>query len=217
MQSEFLSQLMPRLFSLTDEQAMWLVQSRNDSRAFSLLVERWSACIEGLCLRMTGDECKSQDIVQETFARLFNHRKEYRPTAPFAAFIRKIAMNLCYDELRRIQRRKECSLDEADGDSPRSFESMPETALSPDAALDARERLETVRQALMRLPEGHRSVVVLRHYENLKFREIAEVLDIPEGTVKSRMADALTMLNRFLGTSLRDTNHLQENYVNHER
>jgi len=196
---------------------MWQVQSRNDARAFSLLVERWSASIEAVCLRMTGDAHKSQDIVQETFARLFTHRKDYRPTAPFSAFIRKIAINLCYDELRRVQRRKECSLDATDGDGPMPLESVPESSPSPDAALDARERLETVRRALMRLPEGHRSVVVLRHYENLKFREIADVLDIPEGTVKSRMADALSMLNRFLGTSLRGTTHLQDNYVNHER
>jgi RNA polymerase sigma-70 factor (ECF subfamily) len=217
MQSAILSQWMPRLFGLTDEQAMWQVQSRNDSRAFSLLVERWSASIEAICVRMTGDSHRAQDIAQETFARLFTHRRDYRPTAPFSAFIRKIAINLCYDELRRIQRRKECSLEEADGDGPCPLEAIHEGAPSPDAALDARERAESVRQALLKLPEGHRSVIVLRHYENLKFREIAAVLDIPEGTVKSRMADALSMLNRFLAASMRDANHLQDNYVNHER
>ena len=213
MQSTILNQWMARLLRLTDEQAMWQVQSRNDSSAFALLVERWSASIEAICIRMTGDAHRAQDITQETFARLFAHRRSYSPTAPFAAYIRKIAINLCYDELRHIQRRKECSLDETD--SP--LDVIQEQTPSPDAALDAQERSETVRRALMRLPEGHRSVVVLRHYENLKFREIAVVLDIPEGTVKSRMADALSMLNRFLATSMRGADHSTGTlYANHE-
>ena len=62
----------------------------------------------------------------------------------------------------------------------------------------AREEAEIVRRALMRLPENYRAVLVLRHYENLKLREIAEVLEVPEGTVSSRMAEALTQLTRLL-------------------
>jgi RNA polymerase sigma-70 factor (ECF subfamily) len=70
--------------------------------------------------------------------------------------------------------------------------------------LDENERAEFVRQAIMKLPGSYRSVVVLRHYEDLKFREIAEVLDIPEGTVKSRMAEAMTQLGRWLGPVLHE-------------
>jgi len=64
------------------------------------------------------------------------------------------------------------------------------------------ERAELVRRALLRLPEPYRVVVILRHYENLKFPEIADVLEIPEGTVKSRMAEALTQLHRLLTPAL---------------
>jgi RNA polymerase sigma-70 factor (ECF subfamily) len=69
---------------------------------------------------------------------------------------------------------------------------------SPDHSLADKERGEWVRRALLRLAEPYRSVLILRHYENLKFREIADVLDVPEGTVKSRMAEALTQLERLL-------------------
>jgi RNA polymerase sigma-70 factor (ECF subfamily) len=75
---------------------------------------------------------------------------------------------------------------------------MTSSARSPSAVVENEERAEMLRQALLRLPETHRVVVVLRHYENLKFREIADALDLPEGTVKSRMADALTQLARWL-------------------
>ena len=77
-------------------------------------------------------------------------------------------------------------------------------ALSPDDQLVEAERADSVRAALLRLAEPYRAVLVLKHYENLKFREIAEVLGIPEGTVKSRMAEALDRLSRLLRSGNRD-------------
>ena len=77
-------------------------------------------------------------------------------------------------------------------------------ANTPRDALAAQEEAEFVRQALMRLPEHYRTVLVLRHYENLKLREIAEVLEVPEGTVNSRMAEALALLTRLLEPTFAD-------------
>src|SRR6185503_10235513 len=89
---------------------------------------------------------------------------------------------------------RETSLEDefADDDAPLADDS------SPDISLARHEAAERVRAALMRLPESYRSVLVLRHYEDLKFREIAEVLGVPEGTVKSRMAEGLAQLARLL-------------------
>src|SRR5207247_10829942 len=75
---------------------------------------------------------------------------------------------------------------------------------APHKSLVDRERCELERSALMQLSEAYRTVLVLRHYENLKFREIAGVLDLPEGTVKSRMAEALTQMGRLLKSALAD-------------
>ena len=77
-------------------------------------------------------------------------------------------------------------------------ETAPSPEVEPDGAASVKERATLVRLALLRLPEAYRTVVVLRHYEDLKFREIAEVLGVPEGTVKSRMAEAMTQLTRIL-------------------
>ena len=123
------------------------------------------------------------------------------PPASSRTFLWRVALNLCYDELRRINRRRESAFDR-DGEPERHEGSRVDDA-SPDICLEERERAEIVRKALSRLEEPYQTVVILRHYEGLKFREIAEVLEIPEGTVKSRMVEALSQLNRFLTYTLK--------------
>lgn len=184
----------------SDKRAMWRLQARNDMGAFAQLVSRWQKPIHALCWRMTGDVHQAEDLVQETFARLFAHRGDYQPVGRFSTFIWRIALNLCYDELRRRHRRDEVPLPASDDATGQGLPpaSMACEDPAPDAALMLRERADLLRRALLALAEPYRAVVVLRHYENLKFREIAEVLDIPEGTVKSRMAEALDQLSRHL-------------------
>jgi RNA polymerase sigma-70 factor (ECF subfamily) len=186
------------VFAVSDEQAMWRVQTGDDERAFAQLVRRWEGPIRRLCARMLGDTHRGEDVAQEAFARVFARRKDYQPSARFSTWLWRIALNLCYDELRRRKRRGEESLDDAGAalleEVAGSIESMP----APDEALAAREEGEQVRRAMQRLPEVYRGVLVLRHYEGLKFREIADVLDLPEGTVKSRMAEGLAQLARWL-------------------
>jgi len=183
----------------TDEQAMWRVKMDDDAEAFADLVARWEKPIQRLCARMLGDIHRGEDLTQEAFARVFARRKNYEPTGKFSTFLWRVALNLCYDELRKINRRGEFSLDESRGDDDAPSVEIVDTAgPTPDSQLAARERAETVRRALLELSEPYRVVVVLRHYEGLKFREISDVLDIPEGTVKSRMAEALTQLSDIL-------------------
>ncbi|HKS36727.1 MAG TPA: sigma-70 family RNA polymerase sigma factor [Verrucomicrobiae bacterium] len=185
------------LFAIPDEQAMWRVQTQDDEQAFAQLVRRWEGPIQRLCIRMLGDAHRGEDLSQEAFARVFARRKEYQPSGKFSTWLWRIAMNLCYDELRRLKRRSESSLDDG-GEAFGLDDAFIAPEPPPDRSMVEQERGELVRQALMRLPEAYRSVLVMRHYEDLKFREIAEVLDIPEGTVKSRMAEALTQMGRQL-------------------
>jgi RNA polymerase sigma-70 factor (ECF subfamily) len=134
---------------------------------------------------MTGDAHLGEDLAQESFARVFAHRHQFQPDRKFSTWLWRIALNLCHQDARRM----------------RIAEEIPDAQLDlpgPDAQLIDRERCALVRSALAALPEPLRVVVVLREYEGLKFREIAEVLSTPEGTVKSRMADALAQLSRQL-------------------
>jgi RNA polymerase sigma-70 factor (ECF subfamily) len=189
--------LISALFSASDEQLMWRVKLQDDAEAFASLMSRWQKPIENLCIRMTGDLHRAEDLAQTAFARIFARRTDWEPTGKFSTFLWRVALNLCHDELRRSKRRGECSLealDEAGDSEPDFIASDP----APDEQADSRERAELVRNALLKLATHYREVVVLRHYEGLKFHEIGEVLAIPEGTVKSRMAEALTQLNRHL-------------------
>jgi len=129
---------------------------------------------------------------------VFARRADWEPTGRFSTFLWRIALNLCHDELRRNRRRGECSLDALDEETGSGLELLATDDPTPDQQAETRERGELVREALLKLAPHYREVVVLRHYEGLKFHEIGRVLDIPEGTAKSRMSEALTQLNRVL-------------------
>lgn len=194
---------LPSLFRVSDEQAMWRVKMVDDAQAFAQLVQRWQRPIQSLCARMTGDLHRAEDLAQETFARLFARRKAYEPSGRFSTFIWRIALNLCHDEFRKTSRRRESPLELDDGHQAVDAHIADERP-APDAALVGQERTEMVRRALLQLGEPYRTVVLLRHYEGLKFREIGEVLEIPEGTVKSRMAEAMNQLARILDHSINE-------------
>src|SRR5947199_6780775 len=115
------------LFSRTEEEAMSRVKMHDDHDEFARLMKRWDQPIRRLCTRMTGDAHRGEDLKQDTFLRLFEKRKNYEPTGRFSTFLWRIALNLCYDEIRRLQRRREFlrepeekqpEMDEAASDGP---------------------------------------------------------------------------------------------------
>jgi RNA polymerase sigma-70 factor (ECF subfamily) len=187
----------------TDEEAMCRVKLYDDHQDFDRLVKRWEEPISRLCTRMVGDPHRGEDLKQDTFLRLFEKRKDYEPKGRFSTFLWRIALNLCYDELRRQKRRREL-FPPVDCDSGADLSHEPTSdSLGPDARTASLEEGELVRRAIMQLPEIYRAVVVLRHYEDMKLSKIAEVLEIPEGTVNSRMAEALIRLSRMLEPKLK--------------
>jgi RNA polymerase sigma-70 factor, ECF subfamily len=185
------------LFAISDEQAMWRVQTEDDHAAFALLVDRWREKIRQLCVRMTGNLHTGEDLVQEVFARVFEKRRDWRGASKFSTWVWRIAVNRCYDEMRRPASRATTESFDDESSTVVLDINVAETR-TPCDSLATQEEAELVRRGLMNLSEHHRAVLVLRHYENLKLREIAEVLDLPEGTVCSRMAEALTQLTRLL-------------------
>jgi len=183
---------------LTDEQAMVRARTGADLYAYGLLVERWRKPIYNLCLRMSGSTHTAEDLTQEVFLRIFHRRQVYDPMKRFSTWLWRIALNLCYDELRRVQRRHELPLDDVAANERRVVRMDIIDHTNPRAQLQQREESELVRAALCRVPEIYRTVLVLRHYENLKLREIAQVLEIPCGTVNSRMTVGLAQLTKLL-------------------
>lgn len=183
---------------------MLRVKTHDDHQEFALLVKKWEEPIRRLCARMTGDLHRGEDLKQETFLRVFEKRKDYEPAGRFSTFLWRVALNLCYDELRRQQRRRAFTaqpvVEDPEGASPEPVAEGP----SPDLGAAQSEEGELVRQAVLELPEIYRTVIILRHYQDLRLAKIAEILDIPEGTVNSRMAEALARLSRTLAPKLNE-------------
>ena len=187
-------------WSPSDEQAMWRVRMHDDAEAFAGLVARWEVPIRGLCLRMLGDEHRASDAVQEIFSAVYLKRAAYQPQAKFSTYLWRVAVNRCLDMIRQTHRRREDSIEVIEGtmEEGAALAGTVDEQCAPDHAMQRAEKAVEVREALLRLPEHYRAVVVLKHYEGLRFSEIAEVLGIAEGTVKSRMAEAMTRLARSL-------------------
>jgi RNA polymerase sigma-70 factor (ECF subfamily) len=195
MKIPFLNQLQ-EVFSVKDEQLMWRIQVQEDEEAFAELVRRWRGPIWNLCTRMIGDIHRAEDLVQETFTRVYNKRADFDTRQKFSTWLWRIALNLCYDELRRRNRRP--AEQTSNTDEEQQLEQLPAFERSPSIVMEESERASEVWRALSSLPESLRSVLVLRHYQDLKFREIAEILNIPEGTVKSRMFEGLQRMGTLL-------------------
>jgi RNA polymerase sigma-70 factor, ECF subfamily len=198
------------LCSRNDEEAMARVKAEGDHREFARLVDRWERPIWSLCARMTGDVHRGEDLKQETFARLFEKRQDYEPGGRFSTWLWRIALNVCYDELRRVERRRKF-LSEPAEDCPEGIEECAAETPGPADRVAQLEEGDLVRQALLQLPDIYRSVLVLRHYEGLKLAKIAAILEIPEGTVNSRMAEALQRLSRILAPKLEKQTFLPAN------
>jgi len=190
-------------FGITDEQAMWRVHTEDDHHAFAKLVERWEKPIFRLCARMTGDVHRGEDLKQEAFSRVFAKRKEYQPSSKFSTWLWRIALNLCYDELRKRRRREKHVVAESRfAGAPEGGDDLESKEPTPYLRLVQQEEGELVRKALLRLDENLRTVLVLRFCEGLKFREIAELLETPESTITSRVAVGLAQLTRILEPNL---------------
>src|SRR5947209_11063350 len=164
-----MGRLITPLFSSSDEQLMWRVKLQDDAHAFAGLMTRWQKPIERLCFRMTGDAHRAEDLAQTAFTRVFARRADWQPTGKFSTFLWRVALNLCHDELRKSNRRQECSLEALEEDDASASAFLVADQPGPDAQLEARERGQLVRQALLKLAPHYREVVVLRHYEQFKF------------------------------------------------
>ena len=141
--------------------------------------------------RMCGDVNLAEDAAQEAFIRAWQRLSTYRPRSPFRNWVYRIATNAAVDALRR--ERETVDIDAL---------SLPTPYEGPETALVGEERDERVRQAVLALPPASRAVLVLREYEDLSYREIANTLGIPIGTVMSRLNYARNRLREALAPYL---------------
>ncbi len=180
------------VFALSDEELVLAVQA-GDTQSLGELVARWQQPLYRFVSRMSPRPEDAHDVCQETFVRILRNASGYRKGARFSTWMYQIALNLCRDQTRR-RRRWSLIVDDAreaaDPPTPRDAAAR----YDPAQAVERRELADAVGRALSEIPREQREVLVLKEFEGLKFREIAEILDCPESTVKSRMYYGLSGL-----------------------
>lgn len=179
--------------SRTNERELVSRAQNGDRNAFSELVRMHSQGVLQVIYRMCGDMQVSEDAAQETFVQAWLRLPSYRPRASLRSWLYRIAVNTAVDMLRKEKRILPGAVEDLNLRDP---ESGPETQ-----AANA-ERTETVQQAVLSLPDASRVVLVLKEYEGLSYQEIADALDIPIGTVMSRLNYARKLLRERLEVQL---------------
>jgi len=175
--------------------AMELVASAQggDRNAFSELVRLHAQDVMNVVYRMCGEMQIAEDAAQETFIQAWLRLPAYHPTASFQSWLYRIAINAAIDLLRKEKRILPHAVEELD---------LADAQPGPEAQLASYERSQLVQEAVLALPEASRAVLVLREYQELTYQEIAEALDIPVGTVMSRLNYARKLLKEKLEVPL---------------
>jgi RNA polymerase sigma-70 factor, ECF subfamily len=172
---------------------------RCDDAAFGALVRRYERELYGYLRRYLNDDALAEDVFQNTFLQVYLKRRQYEEGRPVRPWLYTIATRQAIDALRRHGRHQAVSLEQArEANGPGDLmllETLAGDRPGPDAEAFAQERRELVRAAVERLPDFLRQVLLLAYYQGLKYREIADALGIPVGTVKSRLHAALQRLH----------------------
>lgn len=173
---------------------------RHQEEAFGVLVRRYERELYGYLRRYLGDAALAEDVFQNTFLQLYVKSSHYEPGRPVRPWLYTIARHQAIDALRRTGRHQAVSLDETrveagEGEVTALLELLETRGPGPMEAASAEERREQVRMTVEQLPDFLRQVLLLAYYQGLKYREIADILEIPVGTVKSRLHAALVKLH----------------------
>jgi RNA polymerase sigma-70 factor (ECF subfamily) len=177
--------------NLTDEQLVELTVS-GKSEAFDEIVKRWERKIFALCFGMLSREDEARDAVQETFISAYRNLKNFRGEAKVSSWLHRIAVNQCLTKKRREKSRAETFLEDEGQDENKYF--VAPSGKSPARQVEQTERINQIRKAVLTLPAELRQVIVMKEFEEMTFQEIADTLDLPLSTVKSRLYTALKQL-----------------------
>jgi len=176
-----------------------------DEGSFEMLVERYEAPLLNFFFRLTRDRQAAEDLVQETFLRVVRSKATYQVKASFRTYIYRIGRNLWIDRYRSAKcRPKTMSMNTpvADGTERAMSERLEGSELPPEANLEFTETRALLLAAIDELPETQREVFVLWLETGMKYAEISEIIDVPVGTIKSRMHTAVHRLKERLGGHL---------------
>ncbi len=169
---------------VTDETLIARFQ-QGDVQAFDVLVRRYKDQLLNYVYRFVGNRVDAEDIVQETFLRVFKNKHYYKEIAKFSTWVYTIAGNLAKTELRRRKRRKVFSVSNFVNEE-RDYD-IPDMDQTPEQKVDGSLKDDIIQKAIDKLPSKFKEVILLRDVQGFSYEEISQILNIPLGTVKSRV------------------------------
>ena len=174
-----------------------------DVAAFEQLIENYQQPVFNLAYRMIGNQDDASDIAQEAFIKVYTSISRFKGNSKFSTWIYRITTNVCLDEIRKRKRLPTFSLSESiDADEGEINREIEDKSANVEMNFEIEQRNKIINEAILKLPEKHRAVIVLRDVNNLSYDQIAATLDCSEGTVKSRIARAREKLYEILKDKL---------------
>ena len=198
------------LAQATDEDLMSRYRDHGAEPLFNELVHRYERELYRYLARYLGDPSLAEDVFQNTFLQIHLKRGLYEDGRPFRPWLYAIGTHQAVDTLRKVGRHPTVSLDQrlgaaqADSESGSLLDMLVNDDAGPLVDLQEQERQQWVRESIERLPDSLRQTLILAYHQDLKYREIADILKIPVGTVKSRLHAALAKLQQMARTAHRD-------------
>jgi RNA polymerase sigma-70 factor (ECF subfamily) len=180
---------------LSDAQVMLQVKA-GDNSAFDYLVQKYRRPMLSFMYRMAHNAAVAEDLAQEVFLRVYRSRENYEASAKFTTWLYRIATNLAVNHARdRRHERPETtlSLDQPDENTGLTMD-VPDTSLTAEEAIVRQERMEAIRQRVQALPERQKLAVLMHKYQQMDYRQIADVLKLSESAVKSLLFRAYETL-----------------------
>jgi RNA polymerase sigma-70 factor (ECF subfamily) len=172
---------------------------RGERNAFDDLIRRYEKKVYNFAFRLSGNYDEANDVASETFVRVYNALHNFRGDSSFITWLFRITTNVYLDERKRKRARPYESLDEMiELDETTVVRQIEDPSPTPAESLEKQESGDMLQQAINSLPEYQRMMIVMYHTENRSYEEIAEVLDLPIGTVKSRLNRARLSLREKL-------------------
>jgi len=170
--------------SCSDEQLISMFQA-DDLSAFEEIIVRYQGQLINFVGRLLNDRITAEDIVQETFLRVYRNKHRYKEIARFSTWIYTIAGNLARTELRRRKIRNFFSISQR-GEGEKDYE-IPDTDIDVERQVEGTLMQEVILKEITKLPVYFREVIILRDLQDLSYEEISQILKVPLGTVKSRV------------------------------
>lgn len=184
------------LTELSDEELIAEFQQNNTLKAFEILVHRYKNPLTNFVYRFLGDYEACSDVVQETMIKFYRNKDSYKSIAKFSTWIYTIAGNLARTEYKRRRRRQIFSINSY-GEENENFE-IPDESYRPDLMTDSGIKDKLIQNALLKVSTSYREAVILRDIQDLSYEEIAEIMGITVGTVKSRINRGRSQLQKLL-------------------